>query len=95
MDVLVDLSQEHALESVELSRHLLGEVLEVGRLDHLQSLTDKEVNKRGLTLKPNCKLFVVAREEGSRKKRYHRHSVLDRAIITGEKQTNCSVFIKK
>lgn len=24
-----------------------------------------------------------------------RHSALDRAIITGEKQTNCSVFIKK
>ncbi len=27
MDILVYLSQEHALQSVELGRHLLGEVL--------------------------------------------------------------------
>ena len=32
------LSQEHPFERVELGRHLLGEVLQVGRLYHLQTL---------------------------------------------------------
>lgn len=48
MDILVDLSQKHALQSVELSRHLLGEVLQVCRLYHLQTLKEREVNT-GLT----------------------------------------------
>lgn len=34
----VYLSQEHALEGIELGCHLLGEVLQVGGLDHLQAL---------------------------------------------------------
>lgn len=42
MVVLVDLSQEHALQRVELCRHLLGEVLQVRRLDHLQTLKRKK-----------------------------------------------------
>ena len=33
-----DLGEEHPLERVELGRHLLGEVLQVGRLDHLEPL---------------------------------------------------------
>lgn len=41
-DVLVDLSQEHALQSIELGRHLLGEVLQVSRLDHLQPLKNTQ-----------------------------------------------------
>lgn len=33
--ILVDLSQEHSLQGVELGGHLLGEVLQIGGLDHL------------------------------------------------------------
>lgn len=37
--LLIDLGKEHALECVELCGHLLGEVLQVSGLNHLQTLT--------------------------------------------------------
>ena len=39
-----DLRQKHSLERAKLGRHLLGEVLEVGRLDDLQTLSASKVN---------------------------------------------------
>lgn len=38
LHVLVDLSQEHALQGVELSRHLLCEVFQVCRLNDFKAL---------------------------------------------------------
>lgn len=93
MDILVDLSQEHPLQSVKLSRHLLGEVLQVSRLYHFQTLKDKEGNKRHLVKKKlKLKLKKQKKEKALRKrtvKKIPEYSLLDRAIITGEKQTNC------
>ena len=48
-DVLIDLSQEHALERVELSGHLLGEVLQVGGLNHLQALPSNQRHRSDQT----------------------------------------------
>ena len=45
-DILVDLGQEHALQGVELCSHLLSEVLEVGGLDHLQTLVQARETRR-------------------------------------------------
>jgi len=99
MDSLVDLSQEHALQSVELRRHLLGEVLQVGRLDHLQTLTGKrrKWGKRGLKKEFHTKLQLrnILPSHWGRGQTTPPHWVSDRAIITGEKQTNRSLFIKK
>jgi len=33
-----DQCKEHTLQSIELSSHLVGEVLQIGRLDHFQTL---------------------------------------------------------
>lgn len=95
--ILIDLSQEHALESVELCSHLLGEVLQVGWLYHLQTLAtqNREENSRGLTFNKSVekKLSVML---GSRTKmQVTQYSAWNKAIITGEKQTSCKVFIRK
>lgn len=67
VDVLVDLSQEHSLESVELRRHLLGEVLEVGRLDHLQTLAERKENSRGFNFQQNLSRTPREDTEGGRR----------------------------
>lgn len=76
-DVLVDLSQEHALQSIELGRHLLGEVLQVSRLDHLQPLKNTQDRDTRHTFnweqekkkKKNAVKTITVAENGSNGKR--------------------------